>query len=214
MFNDLQKANYHIAGIVVSGLTDQARDELLATLPVHEGDDLSGDGLRRVSQSIKAFDEHLSFSLSPSVAGMALVISAGPPTREAMEAARRQALGSMSPDSVPPPPPPPPSAGFSQMSPPERIKVGGNVQGAMIVRKEPPVYPESAKIAGVQGTVRLAALIAKDGTMQELHALGGPALLIQAAMDAVRQWVYKPTLLNGAPVVVETTIDVNFTLNQ
>jgi len=84
----------------------------------------------------------------------------------------------------------------------------------MIVSKEPPVYPELAKSAGVQGTVHLQALIAKDGTIQELHSLGGPALLIQAAMDAVKQWVYRPTLLNGEPVMVETTIDINFTLNQ
>jgi protein TonB len=62
--------------------------------------------------------------------------------------------------------------------------------------------------------VRLAVLIAKNGTIQEIHSLDGPALLIQAAMDAVKQWVYKPTFLNGEPVAVESTIDVNFTLNQ
>ena len=65
-----------------------------------------------------------------------------------------------------------------------------------------------------ESVVHLAAVIAKDGTIQELHSLGGPALLIQAAMDAVKTWIYKPTMLNGEPVQVETTIDVNFTLNQ
>ena len=84
----------------------------------------------------------------------------------------------------------------------------------MIVNKVPPVYPPVAKLARVEGTVHLAAVIGPDGTMKELHTLGGPALLIQAAMDAVKQWVYKPTLLNGEPVSVETTIDVNFTLQQ
>jgi protein TonB len=96
----------------------------------------------------------------------------------------------------------------------QRIKIGGNVQGAKIIRKPPPVYPQLAKSARVSGVVHLAAIIAKDGTIQELHSLGGPALLIQAAMDAVKQWVYQPTMLNGEPVQVETTIDVNFTLNQ
>lgn len=96
----------------------------------------------------------------------------------------------------------------------QRIRVGGNVQSAMILRKVPPVYPEAAKAARVSGVVQLAAIIGKDGTIQELHTLGGPAELIQAAMDAVKQWVYKPTLLNGSPVQVETTIDINFTLNQ
>jgi protein TonB len=97
---------------------------------------------------------------------------------------------------------------------PQRIKVGGNVQSAMIIRKISPAYPQLAKSARVSGVVHLAAIIAKDGTIQELHSLGGPALLIQAAMDAVKQWVYHPTMLNGEPVQVETTIDVNFTLNQ
>jgi len=115
------------------------------------------------------------------------------------------------PSAAPPPPPPPPVA---KAAPPQRIKVGGQVQNAMILRKTPPIYPQLAKSARVQGVVHLAAVIAKDGTIQELHSLGGPALLIQAAMDAVKTWVYKPTMLNGDPVQVETTIDVNFTLNQ
>jgi protein TonB len=116
------------------------------------------------------------------------------------------------PSAAPPPPPPPPAA--KKEAPPQRIKVGGNVQSAMIIRKTPPVYPQLAKSARVSGVVHLAAVISKDGTIQELHSLGGPALLIQAAMDAVKTWVYKPTMLNGEPVQVETTIDVNFTLNQ
>jgi protein TonB len=120
-------------------------------------------------------------------------------------------IGSV-PTLAPPPPPPPPAA--AKAAPITRIKVGGNVQGAMIIKKTPPTYPQLAKSARVSGVVHLAAIISKDGTIQELHSLGGPALLIQAAMDAVKQWVYRPTMLNGEPVQVETTIDVNFTLNQ
>ena len=115
------------------------------------------------------------------------------------------------PSAAPPPPPPPPQKKEPAL---QRIKVGGNVQSAMIIRKTPPVYPQLAKSARVSGVVHLAAVIAKDGTIQELHSLGGPALLIQAAMDAVKTWVYRPTMLNGEAVQVETTIDVNFTLNQ
>jgi len=116
------------------------------------------------------------------------------------------------PAAAPPPPPPPPAV--KKEAPVQRIKVGGNVQAAMVIKKIQPTYPALAKSARVSGVVHLAAIIAKDGTIQELHSLGGPALLIQAAMDAVKQWVYRPTLLNGEPVQVETTIDVNFTLNQ
>jgi protein TonB len=76
------------------------------------------------------------------------------------------------------------------------------------------VYPDLAKSARVEGVVHLAVIIAPDGTIQEIHSLGGPALLITAAMDAVKQWVYRVTLLNGQPVQVETTVDINFTLNQ
>jgi periplasmic protein TonB len=115
------------------------------------------------------------------------------------------------PTAAPPPPPPP---AVKKEAPVQRIKVGGNVQAAMVMKKVQPIYPALAKSARVSGVVHLAAIIAKDGTIQELHSLGGPALLISAAMDAVKQWVYRPTLLNGEPVQVETTIDVNFTLNQ
>jgi protein TonB len=66
----------------------------------------------------------------------------------------------------------------------------------------------------VQGTVKFQATISKEGNIQNLQLLSGPPLLVQAAMAAVQQWQYKPTLLNGEPVEVITTIDVNFTLSQ
>jgi len=94
------------------------------------------------------------------------------------------------------------------------IRVGGNVTAANIIKQTKPVYPPLAKAARVQGTVKFQATISKDGTIQNLQLLGGPPLLVQAAMQAVQQWQYKPTLLNGDPVEVITTIDVNFTLSQ
>jgi periplasmic protein TonB len=105
-------------------------------------------------------------------------------------------------------PPPPPKAA------PTRIRVGGNVQGAALVRKVDPVYPQIARTARVSGTVILHAIIAKDGTIQELQYISGPALLMRAAMDAVHEWRYKPTQLNGEPVEVDTTIQVVFTLGS
>jgi periplasmic protein TonB len=103
-------------------------------------------------------------------------------------------------------PPPPPKAT------PQRIRVGGNVQQANLIHMVQPQYPEIAKTAHIQGTVILHALIAKDGTIQELQYISGPPLLMRSAMDAVRQWRYRPTLLNGDPVQVDTTISVVFTL--
>ena len=121
-------------------------------------------------------------------------------------------IGAVPSAAPPPPPPPPPPAQKKEVV--QRIKVGGNVQGAMIQKKVAPLYPALAKSARVSGVVHLEAIIAKDGTIQELHVVSGPTLLQQAAYDAVKQWVYRPTMLNGEPVQVETTIDVNFTLNQ
>jgi periplasmic protein TonB len=112
-------------------------------------------------------------------------------------------LGGIIGNSGPPPPPKPTQT---------RIRVGGNVQGAKLVRQVQPTYPQIAKTAHVSGTVRLHAVIAKDGTIQELEYVSGPALLMKAAMDAVHEWRYQPTLLNGEPVEVDTTVDVVFTL--
>jgi len=89
---------------------------------------------------------------------------------------------------------------------------GGNVAAAKLVRQVTPLYPPIAKTAHISGTVMLHAVIAKDGTIQELTYVSGPPLLMKNAMDAVHQWRYSPTLLNGEPVEVDTTISVVFTL--
>ena len=112
-------------------------------------------------------------------------------------------LGGMISAAPPPPPPPPPS---------EPIRVGGQVQSAKLVSQPRPAYPPLARQARVQGTVRLEAVINKEGAIDNLEVVSGHPLLIQSALDAVRQWRYQPTLLNGVPVEVITTIDVNFTL--
>jgi protein TonB len=83
----------------------------------------------------------------------------------------------------------------------------------MLVRKVAPIYPPEAKAARLQGTVRLAVVIGTDGSVFEVHLMNGDPVLGEAAITAVRQWAYKPTLLNGEPVAVETTVDVSFTLN-
>lgn len=104
------------------------------------------------------------------------------------------------------PPPPKPTAA--------RIRQGGSVQAALLVNKVQPVYPPLARQTRISGTVRLHAIISKSGSVESLEVLSGHPLLVRAAMDAVQQWRYKPTLLNGEPVEVDTTIDVIFSLNQ
>jgi protein TonB len=97
---------------------------------------------------------------------------------------------------------------------PSRIKQGGNVTNAKAISQPHPNYPPLARQTRISGTVRLHAIIAKDGTIQSLSLESGHPLLVQAALDAVRQWKYQPTLLNGIPVEVDTTIDVVFSLGQ
>ena len=114
------------------------------------------------------------------------------------------------PSAAPPPPPPP----VEQKKAPTRIRVGGQVQQANLIRQPKPIYPPLAKQARIQGVVRFNAIIGRDGTIQNLQLISGHPLLVPAAEEAVKQWLYRPTLLNGEPVEVATVIDVNFTLSQ
>jgi TonB family protein len=103
----------------------------------------------------------------------------------------------------------------AQSSSPKRVRVGGNMQVTKLLKMVRPVYPETAKSEGREGTVQLLAVILTDGTIGGLTATpDSDAELAQAAIDAVRQWQYQPTLLNGKPVEVATSIQVNFKLKQ
>ena len=115
--------------------------------------------------------------------------------------------GVLSAAAPPPPPPPKPAA-------PKRIRVGGQVEGARLIFGPKPEYPPLARMARIQGVVRLDAVISKDGTIQDLKMISGHPLLVSAAMSAVQRWRYQPTLLNGEAVEVATEIDVNFTLSE
>jgi TonB family protein len=102
-------------------------------------------------------------------------------------------------------------------APPEkpiRIRVAGNVIAAKITHTVPPIYPPIAKTAHISGTVVLHCIIAKDGRMLQVEYVSGPPLLMKAAMDAVRQWEYQPTLLNDKPVEVSTVVSVVFELGK
>jgi protein TonB len=94
------------------------------------------------------------------------------------------------------------------------VRVPSSIVSGLLVRKILPVYPPIARNARVEGTVILQASISKAGIIENLRVAGGPAMLQQAALDAVKQWVYRPYLLNGEPVDVETTVNVVFTLGR
>ncbi len=86
------------------------------------------------------------------------------------------------------------------------------MEAARLIREVQPEFPVLARDARIGGTVRLKAIIARDGKVEDLSLISGQPLLVQAAMDAVKQWLYKPTYLNGTPVEVSTEVDVNFRL--
>jgi protein TonB len=85
---------------------------------------------------------------------------------------------------------------------------------AKLVRKVIPEYPAMAKAARISGIVRLIGIIGKDGAIRNLQLVSGHPMLARAALEAVQQWIYKPTLLNGNPVEVIAPIEVNFTLGR
>jgi len=95
---------------------------------------------------------------------------------------------------------------------PQRVRVSSGVQSGLLIRKVPPAYPPLARQARIQGTVILQAQISKEGNIENLQLISGHPMLAPAAIEAVRQWKYKPYLLNGEPVEVETQVQVNFTL--
>jgi len=92
------------------------------------------------------------------------------------------------------------------------LKISSWAEGG-VIHKVQPLYPPLARQARIQGAVELRAIIGKTGMIENLNVLGGHAMLVKAAVDAVRQWRYRPHMLNGEPVEVETEITVNFVLS-
>lgn len=106
--------------------------------------------------------------------------------------------------SIPPP----------QPKPPRMIRTSEGVQSAMLIHRVEPLYPPFARTAHISGTVELRAIIGRDGRVNSVEVLSGNPLLARAAIEAVRQWRYRPTILDGEAVEVETRITVNFILGQ
>jgi periplasmic protein TonB len=108
-------------------------------------------------------------------------------------------------DAPPPPPPPPPI---------KPVPVGGSIKRPERLQGAPPVYPTAARFARIEGVVIIEATIGTDGRVQDARLLRSHPMLEQAALEAVREWVYSPTLLNGVPVPVIMTVTVHFTLGR
>ena len=105
-------------------------------------------------------------------------------------------------------------AGVPPVAPPTPIRTGGHIRPPLRVRNVVPPYPELARAARIQGDVVLDCTISNEGRVVDVKILSGPIPLQAAAVDAVRQWLYQPTLLNGVPVPVVMTVTVHFALDS
>jgi TonB family protein len=191
-----------IKSIGVSGLSDQAESDLRAKLPVHVGDTLTPELRREALLAMVQFDSHLGISFSnvgANEVALAIRTPGAPLPPEMSGVTRLTGLGSK-------------TTGPSDT--PNAIQIAGAVQQAKLIRQPKPMYPPDAKQQRIQGVVQMEAIIGVDGRVTDLVVRDGDPLLAKAAMEAVWQWVYEPTLLNGSPVEVKTQIDVHFTLSQ
>lgn len=105
-----------------------------------------------------------------------------------------------------------PPSSMPEPAPVKRIRVASRVAEANLIHDVPPQYPPEAGRERIEGTVVVVAVIGTDGTVKDVRVESGPALLAQAAIDAVKQWRYKPYLLNGTPVEIDSRITINFTM--
>jgi protein TonB len=117
----------------------------------------------------------------------------------------------LGPQRVHPPPPPPPAVP-PKPAVPKTVRISSTIQSAKLAHKVLPNYPAIAKQAGISGIVKIEAIIARDGSIRKLKVMSGHPLLIKPAIEAVRQWRYRPTLLNGEAVEVFTQVEVRFVL--
>ena len=174
-----------IESVNLSSLPAALRDKVMHAAILSSGEMLTREKADAASAALKELDEHLRMMALPGPnGGYAVVVRLAGP----------------------------PPARVAEAEP--RIRVGGNVQSANLISQTKPVYPPQAKQARIQGVVKFDTIIAKDGTIKNLQVISGHPMLVQAALEAVKTWLYKPTLLNGNPVEVQTVIDVNFTLSQ
>lgn len=186
--------------IDMSGLDTETQEAILRKIRLREGDSITIKSAGELSEVVRAVDKSLVVGISANN-GVVFRISRGaPPAPPALPPWQKQV------DQF--------ESARAEGAGPGRIRVGGNVQDMRIISKAPPVYPPLAKVAAVEGAVTLSVIIGKDGAVQNITALSGHPLLVSSAMEAVRQWTYQPTLLNGEPVEVLTQVDVNYTLTK
>jgi protein TonB len=177
-----------IRDIEIQGVTPEIARLVRDRIPVHVGDQAGPEIVGRVMAAAHQIDEHFQ---------VGLVLNSSPGGRDATLRI-----------NIPGAPP----VSFEPSAAAGRIVLDPGVAAENLVSKVTPAYPPLAKQARIQGVVHLSAVIGTDGAVRNLQVISGHPLLVPAALDAVKQWVYKPTVRDGKPTEVATQITVNFTL--
>ncbi len=208
-----EDASRTIDSISLTMLPAGLREKVTQSGLLHTGDAVTRDKIKTLEASLRNIDDHLRIIGVIQNDKVHVMVQLANPTVAPRKGTRVNAAGvsggalTLSPAAA---------AGNATVtvSSSQAIRVGGNVQAANLIRQIKPAYPPMAKQARIQGTVRFNTTIGADGFVKNLVVDSGHPMLVAAAMEAVKQWIYKPTLLNGNPVEVVTTVDVNFTLSD
>jgi Gram-negative bacterial TonB protein C-terminal len=188
-----------ISRISFRGCSKETQIKLLAGMPIHEGAMLSDELLQRTLQVAKAFEERLEILVNQVLPREAYL--------KLPQEIRNRVRPPASDDAVN-------VTIYDPASLPQRIRVEPRVQDSMLVEKVMPAPRQPEEDTPATGAVQLAVVVGKDGTVMDVKPLAGPELLLDPATDAVKRWRYRPTLLNGLPVEVQTTVEVTFTPNR
>jgi hypothetical protein len=185
-----------ISRIFFRGCSEEAQSALRSRMPIHEGAVLSDELLQSALHVAKAFNLGLEILVSGAVSPEDYLKL--PPEL------RKRVMPPTSDDGVN-------VTIYDPASLPQRIRIEGSVQESMLIARVPPVYPrEACEDEGDPGEVKLSVVIGKDGSVMNADPVAGPELLVPAAVDAAKQWKYRPTLLNGLPVEVQTIVQMSF----
>lgn len=205
-----------ITSIDFVGLTDAAVQEIRQRLPIEEGQMLTTANHEQTSQVLSEINDHLGagFTTRPGQPPQTRVTIALVETIS--ELGQNNVAQRFAPIASSGPAFPLSADGQSSIpgEPPKRIRIGHGVMRKKLIHQVAPEYPELAKQRGIQGHVLLAVLVTKQGEVARIEVQAGHALLFPAAIEAVTQWRYRPTLVNGQSVEVETTVEVNFSLGR
>jgi hypothetical protein len=182
---------------IVFRCSEQTKTELLSRIQIHEGTMLSDELLQQTREAAKAYNERVAILVRQTIRQDEFLKS--PPE------IRKTFLPPTIDDGLN-------IIVFDPATPPPRIRVEGSEYRANLIAKTAPRYLGEG--APDTGLVKLAVVIGKDGTVIDIAPMAGPEPLISSAVHAVRRWKYKPTLLNGRPIEIETTVDVAFPLDN